>query len=253
MARYPKEIADFMQEYGVRDNEVWQVPGGKSYAVKHSALERIAAEKRISFKPPQVLEADTSAKVVAMLVTASMGDQEVWSIGEAAPGNNKNAYVWSMAEKRGKDRCILKLLSIHGIIYSAEDLDNQERDDTPRQDAYEAPGEPPPTGEVVPSTRYEKHVTEGLSRVPSGSRPAGWEDAVAIMKDPADYAAIQIALDKPFMKNTISAWSNYWIRTFYDRNVIPKVAEFRGSEIALNLQARIYEKYPLERMPEAAE
>ena len=120
-------------------------------------------------------------------------------------------------------------------------------------DEYEAPGEPPPPGEVVPSTRYEKHVTEGLARVPSASRPSGWEDAVTIMKDPADYAAIQIALDKPFMKNTISAWSNYWIRTFYDRNVIPKVAEFRGSEVALDLQARIHAKYPLEQVREAAE
>lgn len=176
MPRYPKEISDFMQEYGVRDNEVWQVPGGKSYAVKHSALERIAAEKRISFKPPQVLEADTSAKVVAMLVTANMGDQEVWSIGEAAPGNNKNAYVWSMAEKRGKDRCILKLLSIHGIIYSAEELDNQERDDTPRQDDYEAPGEPDPFPVNPDVDRKSAHFIKK-------NRPNEWPEIVGKFRD----------------------------------------------------------------------
>ncbi len=131
MARYPAEIAEFMQAYGVRDNEVWPVPGGKSYAVKHSALERIAAEKRIEFSPPQIVEGSTADKIVTLIVYAQMGDIKVWSFGEANPSNNKNAYVWSMAEKRGKDRCILKLLNIHGALYSSEELDNTERDDAP--------------------------------------------------------------------------------------------------------------------------
>jgi hypothetical protein len=127
----PAEIREFMLAYGVRDNEVWPVPGGKSYAVKHSALERIAAEKRIEFMPPQIVEGNTADKTVTLIVYAQMGDIKVWSFGEANPSNNKNAYVWSMAEKRGKDRCILKLLNIHGVLYSGEELDNTERDDAP--------------------------------------------------------------------------------------------------------------------------
>lgn len=138
MARYPAHIAEFMSTYGVRDDEVWPVPGGKSYAVKHSALERIAAERGIEFNPPQIVEGDTASKTVTLVIYATMGDLKAWSFGEASPLNNKNAYVWSMAEKRGKDRCILKLLNIHGAIYSSEELDNRERDDAP---AYNPPGE----------------------------------------------------------------------------------------------------------------
>lgn len=170
------------------------------------------------------------------------------------------------APKKSMTDAMLKALSLIGFaadIHLGQYDDNKyvatlkrEGVDEPWQttgEEYEAPGEPPPPGEVHPQTRYAKHVKEGLSQVPSGSRPSGWEDAAAIVKDVKDYAALQIALDKPFMKNTVSAWSNYWIRSFYDRNVIPKVAEFRGSETALELQARIHAKYPLEQTREAAE
>lgn len=131
--------------------------------------------------------------------------------------------------------------------------DDPEYDQETPHDPFVRPANDPPPGEVVPSTRYGKHVTEGLSQVPSASRPSGWEDACAIVKDVKDYAQLQIGLDKPFMKNTVSAWSNHWIRTFYDKNVLPKVAEFRDTETALDLQKRIYAKYPLEQTREAAE
>ena len=177
--------------------------------------------------------------------------REGYGFGSGFASDLGDAY--ESAIKEAETDAMKRALMTFGNPFGLALYDKTQANVADGVDEYEAPGEPPPPGEVVPSTRYEKHVTEGLSRVPSGSRPSGWEDAVAIMKDPADYAAIQIALDKPFMKNTISAWSNYWIRTFYDRNVIPKVAEFRGSEVALDLQARIHAKYPLERVPEAAE
>jgi hypothetical protein len=157
MARYPAEIAEFMQTYGVRDSEVWAVPGGKAYAVKHSALERIAAEKRIEFMPPQIVEGNTSDKTVTLIIYAQMGDIKVWSFGEVNPSNCKNAYVWSMAEKRGKDRCILKLLNIHGVLYSGEELDNTDRDDAP---AYVPPGDPVPDGEPLSAHAMKRDFPE---------------------------------------------------------------------------------------------
>ncbi len=145
MARYPAEIVEFMKTYNVRENEVWPVPGGKAYAVKHSALERIAAEKRIEFQPPQIVEGDTASKTVTLIVYAQMGDIKVWSFGEVNPSNNKNAYVWSMAEKRGKDRCILKLLNIHGVLYSDDELTDSGEPNgtyTPPGETVEFPGDP---------------------------------------------------------------------------------------------------------------
>ena len=44
-------------------------------------------------------------------------------MGEASPKNNKNAYPWAMAEKRAKDRVILKLIGLHGLVYSEQEAD----------------------------------------------------------------------------------------------------------------------------------
>lgn len=136
--RLPDNIRTFMQTHGVTSDEIWPVPGGKSYAIKHSALERIAAEKSITFKMPQIVEKDSANGIATVLVEAVMGDFSTWSFGEASPRNNKNAYCWSMAEKRAKDRCILKLLNAHGAIYSEDEADDfkqraSHNDDAPRE------------------------------------------------------------------------------------------------------------------------
>ena len=44
--------------------------------------------------------------------TGKLGERTENSFGEAAPYNNKNNYPLAMAEKRAKDRVILKLLEI---------------------------------------------------------------------------------------------------------------------------------------------
>lgn len=119
-------IKKFMADHGVGDKEIWPVPGGKSYAVYHHVLERIAYQNHITFDPPTIIEANSAEGIVSMLVTGRKGEFSEWSIGEAAPRNNKNSYVWAMAEKRAKDRVILKLLNMHGIIYSDAELDDSK-------------------------------------------------------------------------------------------------------------------------------
>ena len=56
-------------------------------------------------------------------VTGHKGDRGAWSIGEAAPYNTTNKYPYAMAEKRAKDRVILKLLELSGDVYSEEEAD----------------------------------------------------------------------------------------------------------------------------------
>lgn len=124
MTAIPQEVADFMNAYGLAKDDIWPVPGGRSFAVKHKALERIAAEKGIAFDLPQIVEGNSTDKTVVLLVTAKMGERVEWSFGEASPSNNKNAYCWAMAEKRAKDRLILKLLNAHGAVYSEEEADD---------------------------------------------------------------------------------------------------------------------------------
>ncbi len=121
MAKPPLE---FMEKHGIESDEVWEVRAGGAWAIKHAALERVAVAKGIIFDLPTIIEGDGIAKNVAILVTARMDGRAEWSIGEASPGNNKNAYSYAMAEKRGKDRCILKLLNSHGQLYSEAEADD---------------------------------------------------------------------------------------------------------------------------------
>ena len=139
MPTIPEHVRKFMSEYGVPQDEIWPLPGGRSYAIKHAALERIANKHAITFDPPHIVEADGANGVATLLVTARMGAAVTWTFGEASPKNNKNAYCFAMAEKRAKDRCVLKLLDTHGAIYSEDEADDF------RQQA----SEPPPLSVVA--------------------------------------------------------------------------------------------------------
>lgn len=60
--------------------------------------------------------------------TGRMGDNVIETFGEAAPKNNKNAYVVSMAEKRAMSRCVLKLAGFYELgIFSEDESDDFKR------------------------------------------------------------------------------------------------------------------------------
>jgi translation initiation factor IF-2 len=79
-----------------------------------------------------------------ILVTGRIGDRVEWSIGEALVGVNyrvsgkQAAYVYAMAEKRAKDRVILKLIELHGLVYSEEEAD-EFKNGRPAQSEAAAP------------------------------------------------------------------------------------------------------------------
>lgn len=125
MSNLDPRVEAIRKEYGLDKNDVWELPQKKgTYCVKHAALEVVAAKAKIAFDMPQIIETDGGNGVAALCVRGSMGDRTEWSIGEASPKNNKNAYPWAMAEKRAKDRVILKLVGLHGLAYSEEEADD---------------------------------------------------------------------------------------------------------------------------------
>lgn len=114
-------IETILKECDLKAADVlWDCHG--TWVMYHSALEKVAAEQRITFERPSILENDGAHKSVAICVVGTRGDRSEWSIGEAAPGNNKNSYPWAMAEKRAKDRVILKLIGLHGLVYSEDEM-----------------------------------------------------------------------------------------------------------------------------------
>jgi hypothetical protein len=157
MANFPKEIAEFMARYSVSFDEVWKIPQGNAYAVKHKALERVAVEQKVTFLAPTLLQIDLPSKFVGLCVTGRIGDREEWATGEAAPYNNKNGYPLAMAEKRAKDRVILKLLQAHGALYSEDEAEDFKR---------ENPHVTRPA-DIVPAVEYDEHG-EPIDNIPTG-------------------------------------------------------------------------------------
>lgn len=116
------KVASTLKEFGFDKSAAWDCHG--VWVVYHRVLEQIAAQAGVTFSQPTIIEADGGAKIAAICVTGVYKERTEWSIGEAAPGNNKNAYPWAMAEKRAKDRVILKLIGLHGLAYSEEEADD---------------------------------------------------------------------------------------------------------------------------------
>ena len=92
--------------------------------MKHKSLEKIAAFKGVKFDLPEYVETSAEKKICILMVQGHLGDKTEWSIGEATAYNNKNSYPFAMAEKRAKDRVILKLVGLHGDVYSEEEADD---------------------------------------------------------------------------------------------------------------------------------
>lgn len=119
-------ITTIMKSYGLDSaTALWDCHG--TWVMYHRSLEQVAADQKIKFDPPLILEANGATKSVAICVTGHFKDRAEWSIGEAAPGNNKNAYPYAMAEKRAKDRVILKLIGLHGLVYSEEEMQDERK------------------------------------------------------------------------------------------------------------------------------
>jgi hypothetical protein len=118
-----EQIASILARYGEpADGSIWQVEG--QAFIHHRTLERIAAQAKITFDPPTVLRAERDEAV--LLVVGRMGERAEWSIGEALVGVNYHvpepeaAYAYAMAEKRAKDRVILKLIELPDVVSSEE-------------------------------------------------------------------------------------------------------------------------------------
>ena len=118
----PKNLLKYLKEINMTEEEAtWKVHG--TPVLLHKACEKMASLYNIVFDVPTMYAHDIKAKEVAMCVVGHMGDKTAWATGEVAPYNNKNNYPFAMAEKRAKDRVILKLLNLTGDVYSEEEAD----------------------------------------------------------------------------------------------------------------------------------
>ena len=119
-----------------------------------------------------------------------MGERTEWSIGEALVNVNyrvsggQAAYVYAMAEKRAKDRVILKLVGLHGLLSSEEDAD-----------AFK-------TGAV--SAEGAEHATPGETTLPQVEASAKPRSGKKAKGSPGGADAIKRKIDKAGSINAVT-------------------------------------------------
>ena len=114
-------IEEVLNRYGIDPRRaLWDCHG--TWVIYHKYVELIGMKAGVTLDVPTMIHSDPVSKHVVILVSGSMGDKaSAWSFGEASPYNNKNAYPFAMAEKRAKDRVILKLVGLGGHLYTEQD------------------------------------------------------------------------------------------------------------------------------------
>jgi hypothetical protein len=168
-----QEIRDLFKKNGldISQEDVWEVRPGTP-VVLHKALERLAAAIGVQWEDPQVIRSERDEAVV--LVRGYIkGRPAEWSIGEACIGQNYKVtgkmqpYPYAMAEKRAKDRVILKLAGLHGA-YSEEEADDFKQRAEPEK--------PPPVRvETRPSRAvYIENALERMNDFTSASDLLAW-------------------------------------------------------------------------------
>ena len=104
-----------------------------NWILTHNAVTKIAHMERIKLvKIESIYQSETSCR---FLITMIKEDEEgvvvasVTSVGEADTRNSKNNYYGSMAEKRGIDRCVLKLIKAYEYgVYSEVEADDFKKE-----------------------------------------------------------------------------------------------------------------------------
>ena len=126
-------IAELGKKYKLDGKvDVWKCHD--NWILTHDAITKIALIENIKLSRLEpIYQSETSCR---FLITMVKEDKEgnvldsVKSVGEADNRNSKNNYYAAMAEKRGIDRCVLKLINAYEYgVYSeveADDFKKQE-------------------------------------------------------------------------------------------------------------------------------
>tara|TARA_R100001163_G_C5064428_1_gene202038 strand:- start:639 stop:1247 length:609 start_codon:yes stop_codon:yes gene_type:complete len=123
------EIKELAEKYGLSKDDFWQHKQSGNWIVKHDTTERIAVVEGIRLVDMQVLNSEKD--FVRFLVTMETDDRRISSVGEADSRNCTSKYYGCMAEKRGIDRCVLKLIEAYQYgVYSEVESDDFSKENS---------------------------------------------------------------------------------------------------------------------------
>ena len=117
-------IKELAKKYNLGKDDFWELKRGQRsmWIITHDAIEKIAIIENIELTKFEVL--NTEVDFARFLITMQKNDRTIISVGEASTKNCTSNYYGCMAEKRGIDRCVLKLIDAYQYaIYSDVEAD----------------------------------------------------------------------------------------------------------------------------------
>ncbi len=100
--------------------------------LRKSAISKIIAKEGIKISEPKAIPGERIliAGRFVIMVSAKLGDEEVFEIGSAHPDNLTTSiatlYPLEMAHNRAKQRAVLSLLGLGGLLYGEDEIDESQ-------------------------------------------------------------------------------------------------------------------------------
>ena len=112
-------IKDLATKYDLSKEDFWKHKQSGQWILTHDAIEKIATLENIYIKKREVDNSEVDLVRYWITMRNDKAD-EVSSIGEADRKNCMSQYLGCMAEKRGIDRCVLKLINAYEYGIASE-------------------------------------------------------------------------------------------------------------------------------------
>ena len=119
-------IKDIQDKYNLSLDDFWEHKKSKSWILTHDACTKVGNQEGIELVDINVINSEPD--LVRILVTMKKGSVSITTFGEADRKNCFNPYLAAMAEKRGRDRAILKLINAYEYgVYSEIEADSFDK------------------------------------------------------------------------------------------------------------------------------
>ena len=133
MLNIPNQIIKVAEKYNLKlpndrkdmTGDVWCI--GNNFILKHDALTKIAKNEGVVFHKPEVhiIYNDKHIFGVEMYGEAELDGYKIWTTADSTTQNTMAKYYFNMAEKRLRDRQVLKLLDLYEYgLYSDVEADD---------------------------------------------------------------------------------------------------------------------------------
>ena len=131
MANIEPRVKKILAQYDLKpEHALWELKrGGKATLIMlHKYCELVGAKAGVVIDDLVEVETNSAQGIAVVKCYAHNNKMKVITYGEASPKNSKVAYPYAMAEKRAVDRAILKLVGLHGFVYSEDEMEDTENE-----------------------------------------------------------------------------------------------------------------------------